>query len=97
MSTVAHEESRVAPERRSWVSRLVVREMWAGLAIAVIWLAVLFAAVFGPDIVSSSTGGTSTTTTVPSAVVVALFAWLATRVVAKYGFGNQETEAEPKR
>jgi len=96
MSTVAHEESRVAPERRSWVSRLVVREMWAGLAIAVIWLAVLFTAVFGPDIVSAN-GGTSQTTSVPSAVVVALFAWLATRVVAKYGFGNQETEVEPKR
>jgi hypothetical protein len=45
MSTVAHEEPRVAPERRSWVSRLVV---------------------------------------------VALFAWLATRVVAKYGFGGKE-------
>jgi Mg/Co/Ni transporter MgtE len=96
MSTVAHEESRVAPERRSWVSRIVVREMWAGLAIAVIWLAVLFAAVFGPDIVSAN-GGTSTTTSVPSAVAVALFAWLATRVVAKYGFGDQGTEAEPKR
>jgi len=26
-----------------------------------------------------------------------MFAWLATRVVAKYGFGNQGTEAEPKR
>jgi hypothetical protein len=59
--------------------------MWASLAIAVIWLAVLFDAVFGPEIVSSSP---TTTTSIPSAVVVALFAYLATRVVARYGFGR---------
>ena len=35
---------------RSWPAQLLVREMWAALAIAFIWLAVLFAAVFGPDL-----------------------------------------------
>ena len=49
-----------------------------------LWLAVLFDAVFGPDIVNHSAGGDSST--VPSAVVVALFAFLATWVVAWFGF-----------
>lgn len=88
MSTVSHEASRVVPERRSWSSQLLVREMWAGLAISVMWLAVLFAAVFGPDIVSINAG--TNTTTVPSGVAVALFASLATRGVAKYGLGHRE-------
>lgn len=92
MSTVSQEASSVVPNRRSRFTQLFVREMWAGLAIAVMWLAVLFAAVFGPDIVSTSAG--TNTTTVPSAVAVALFAWLATRAVAKYGFGHQEEDAD---
>jgi hypothetical protein len=63
--------------------------MWAAMAIAVMWLAVLFDAVFGPDIVSTSA---TSSTTVPSAVVVALFALLGTRVVAKYGFGPRDPD-----
>jgi hypothetical protein len=47
------------------------------------WLAVLFDALFGPDLVVSNASGT---TTIPSAIIVALFAYLATRVVARYGF-----------
>ena len=47
MSTVAHEPS----ERRQWVAQLRVREMWAAVAIAFMWLAVLFDALFGPDFV----------------------------------------------
>jgi hypothetical protein len=63
--------------------RLLVPEMWASLAISVIWLAVLFVALLGPNIVSSTPGGT---TSVPSAVVVVVFAYLATHAVARYGF-----------
>ena len=85
MATLAQEPSQASPERHPWIPRLLVREMWASLAISVMWLAVLFDAIFGPDIVSVNPG--ATTTTVPSAVVVALFAYLATRVVARYGFG----------
>jgi hypothetical protein len=48
--------------------------------------------VFGPDIVTIDAG--TSTTTVPSAVAVALFAALATRVVAKYGFGHQGRDAD---
>jgi hypothetical protein len=49
------------------------------------WMAVLFDALFSPDMVSSSASGASLTT-IPSAVAVAPFAYLATRVVARYGF-----------
>jgi hypothetical protein len=84
MTTVSH-ESGARPERQRLIPRLVVPEMWASLAIAVMWLAVLFDALFGPNIVST---GVTSTTSVPSAVVVALFAYLATRVLARYGFGH---------
>jgi hypothetical protein len=83
MTTVPHESSGAPPERRRLSSHALVQEMWASLAIAVMWLAVLLDALFGPDLVVSNVSGT---TTIPSAVIVALFAYLATRVVARYGF-----------
>jgi hypothetical protein len=83
MSTISHEPTRFSREERPWLSQLLVREMWASLAITVMWLAVLVDAMFGPDIVSRSAGGDSAT--VPSAVAVALFAFLGTWVVARYG------------
>jgi hypothetical protein len=92
MATVSHEPTGALPERQRGIRRLAVPDMWAALAIAVIWLAVLFDAIFGPDFVSSSRSGSSTTV-VPSAAIVALFAYLATRVVAKYGFGHSRDGA----
>lgn len=89
MTTVSHEPTRVVEEKRGW-SEFLVREMWASLAIAVIWLSVLFDAIYGPDIVNRSAGGDSST--VPSAVAVALFAFLATWVVAKYGYPRERKE-----
>lgn len=83
MTTVSQEPSRVDRTQRPW-SQVLVPEMWASLTIIVIWLSVLFDAVFGPDIVTTDVAGASST--VPSAVVVALFAFLATWVVARYGF-----------
>ena len=61
--------------------------MWASLAIVVMWLSVLFDAVYGPDIVSTDVAGNHTT--VPSAVALALFAFLGTWVVARYGFKRE--------
>jgi hypothetical protein len=57
------------------------------------WLAVLFDALFGPDFVSAS--GASVTR-IPSAVMVALFAYLGTRVVARYGF-DRSRDADSAR
>jgi hypothetical protein len=64
---------------------MLIRDMWASLAITAMWLAVMFDALFGPDLVFSSAVNASTTT-IPSAVIVAFFAYLGTRVVARYGF-----------
>ena len=90
MSAISHEPPVDAQEKRRWSSQLLVTEMWACLAIVVMWLAVLFDAVFGPDIMTSSAGGDHSI--VPSAVVVALFAFLATWVVAKYGIRRERKE-----
>ncbi len=78
MSVIPHESS--VDGRFAW---LRITEVWASLAISVIWLTVLFDAIFGPNIVSTTPGGTSSS--VPSAVAVALFATIATWAVAKYG------------
>ena len=89
MTTVAHESQGL--EGRRWFSRSVVPEMWASLAIAVVWLSVLFDALFGPDLVVSNASGT---TSIPSAIIVAFFAYLATRVIARYGLRrDQDTDA----
>jgi len=85
MSAVAPEAPLTPSERVRRYSRVLVREMWASLAIISMWLAVLFDALFGPDYVSSNAAGTNTTS-IPSAIVVALFAYLGTGVVARYGF-----------
>jgi hypothetical protein len=92
MSTIRHEPARAAPEERHWGARLLVREMWASVAIAAMWLAVLFAAVFAPDFVSSDAGGN--TTRIPSAIAIALFAAVGTRAVAKYGFDRPDEDGE---
>jgi hypothetical protein len=78
MTVIPHEPS--SGSRFAW---LQVTEMWASLAITVMWLAVLFDALFGPNITSTTPGGTSSS--VPSAVAVALFATIGTWAVAKYG------------
>lgn len=83
MTSVPHESSGAVPERRRLMSQVLVREMWASLAISVMWLAVLFDALFGPDLMVNNASGM---TTIPSAVIVVVFAYLATRVVARYGF-----------
>ena len=88
MTLVSHEPSSLGRGQRSPWTELLVRELWASLAISMIWLAVLFDAVFGPDI--HATGADGSTATVPSAIVVALFAFLATWVVARYGLRQRQ-------
>jgi hypothetical protein len=77
MSSVARPSSS---ERRTLDPRV-----WPSAAIAVIWLVVGADALFGPDIVTSNGAGTNTSST-PSAVVLALFAFLTSWVVARYAF-----------
>ncbi len=85
MSVLPHQPS--VDSRYAW---LRITEMWASLAITVMWLAVLCDAVFGPDITSTTPGGTSSS--VPSAVAVALFATIGTWAVARYGLRPRERD-----
>jgi hypothetical protein len=84
LATFSHKPARSDVDRAQW-SRLAIRETWGSLAITAMWIAVSVDAIWGPDIVSSSPGNT---TTVPSAVVVALFAFLGSWIVARYCFGS---------
>jgi hypothetical protein len=64
--------------------------MWASLAIAVMWLSVLFTSIYGGDIVTTTVGGSSSS--VPSAIVVVVFAFFGTWVVAKHGFRRRSVK-----
>ena len=55
-------------------------QLWGAITIAVIWLAVLFVGVFGPDMI------TNDGTRIPSVVIVAFFACIATVGVARRAF-----------
>jgi hypothetical protein len=82
LTTLSHES---APHERPSLTEIIrVREMWAGIAIVSMWLAVLLDGIYGSDFVTSTPGGT--TTTIPSAFLIAFFAFLGTASCAKYGF-----------
>jgi hypothetical protein len=72
--------------RRLDLSAARQRDVWVSLAITTIWLAVLFASVFGPDIVTVQGGPAGNVSRVPSGVAVALFATIATWALARYAF-----------
>ncbi len=92
MSTVSHPPARSRSEH-SWFELLHVREMWASLSIATMWIAVACSAAWGPDFVSTTGGGTNSTT-IPSGIAVALFASIGTWAVAKHGFGTQRKDSD---
>ena len=91
MTTISSEHPDAAPDRRARRNRLIVPEMWAALAISVIWLVVLAAALFGPDIISSNAGASFAR--IPSGIIIAFFAWLATWVIARHGFVRRDDES----
>jgi hypothetical protein len=74
--------------------------VWAGVAIATMWLAVLFVGLFGGDIVT--TNGVSPATgdvigngsRVPAVVPVAVCAVIATVFVAFWGFRERRPKGE---
>ena len=78
--------------RQRRLAQVPVPEMWASIAISVMWLAVLFDALYGPDLLFSNASGI---TRIPSAIIVAFFAYLGTRIVARYGFPRTATDDEP--
>jgi hypothetical protein len=83
MTSMSHD----APRRSV---RLLVPEMWPSLTIIAMWLSVLACALWGPDIVIHDVSGSNAT--IPSAVVLALFAFFGTWVVARSGFRRATDE-----
>lgn len=88
MATMSHEPPRVR-ERPGWTIHLSNPEMWGSLAIIAMWLSVLFTAVWGPEVVSSTA---TTNAVIPSAVFVAPFAFFGTWVVARHAFRREPHE-----
>jgi len=86
MTTIPHEPPVVV--RTPWW--IEARNLWASIAITVIWLAVLITAVYGPDVRTVEASGASTV--VPSALGVAFFAVFATWAVARYGYDRKERD-----
>ena len=89
MSSIPHTPAGAAQEQ-SWASLFRLKEVWASLAITVMWIAVSVSAVWGPDLVGSSNDGNHTT--IPSGIFVALFASVGTWAVAKYALGRGREE-----
>ncbi len=87
MTTISHEPSAVARERRPELQPFVVRDTMTSLAISVIWLAVLLVSLFGPSIQTTSAGGDMSE--IPVGAVIAILAVPATWVIAKYGFSRE--------
>jgi hypothetical protein len=87
MTTIPHEQPSSAVKRSVWFDG---RDLLATVAIVVIWLAVLFVGLFGPDFVGHSNDGNSAT--IPSGIFVAFFALFATMSVAKYGFSKRTSD-----
>jgi hypothetical protein len=73
-----------ATQQREGGSVVRLPELWGAVAIASMWLAVLFVGSYGGDF-SSLKAGTQTTT-FPAAVLVALFACIGTVSVARRAF-----------
>ena len=86
MATFSDNPAQPEHDRVQW-SRLAIRETWGSLAIMTMWIAVSVDAIWGTDIVTSTPGGS--TTSVPSAVVVALFAFLGSWIVARYCLASE--------
>jgi hypothetical protein len=93
MSTLSHGSEVPLPEKRRFSGlRALPSDVWASLAITVMWLAVMVDALWGPDFVSTSS---TSMTKIPSAIILALFAWLGTKAVAKYGLGRGANMVPP--
>jgi hypothetical protein len=86
MTTTMKDQSTTRTTREGWAARVLVREMWATVAIVSMWVAVLFVGVHGGDM--SFHNADSSSSTVPAVVGVALFAAFGTGSVAKRVFGR---------
>jgi hypothetical protein len=92
MTTLMHEPSTATPARGG-AFRVFTPEFWGAVAIAAMWLAVLFDGIFGDQM--TFTSSPFNVTSIPSAVLVALFAVIGTSAVAKRAFGRKGPDGGP--
>jgi hypothetical protein len=90
MTVMTHEPPTGTPARQDVASRLLVPGFWATVSIVTMWLAVLFDGIFGGNMTFSNLP--LHVTVIPSVVVVALFAAIATASVAKRAFGRKDAD-----
>ena len=91
MTTTMQEPSTAWPAHESIAARLLVPAFWGAVSIIAMWLAVLFDGIYGNDMVfSNNTGGGPTI--IPSAVAVALFAFIGTVAVARRAFARRDSD-----
>ena len=91
MTATMHEPFTAGPAREGIAARLLVPAFWGAVSIVAMWLAVLFDGVFGGDMVFSNPSNPgSGPTIIPSAVLVALFAFVGTAAVAKRAFARHD-------
>jgi hypothetical protein len=86
-----HEPSIAGPARGGVADRLLVPAFWGAVSIIAMWLAVLFDGIYGGDMIFANYGGNGPTT-IPSAVAVALFAFIGTVSVARHAFGRRDRD-----
>jgi uncharacterized RDD family membrane protein YckC len=86
-----HEPSTAGPAREGIADRLLVPAFWGAVSIIAMWLAVLFDGIYGSDMVFNGNAGAGPTI-IPSAVAVALFAFIGTVAVAKRAFARRDPD-----
>ena len=90
MTATMHEPSTAGLVRDGIAGRLLVPAFWGAVSIVAMWLAVLFDGIYGSDMIFASPS--NGTTTIPSAVAVALFAFIGTVAVAKRAFARRDPD-----
>ena len=91
MTATMHEPSTAGPAREGIADRLLVPAFWGAVSIIAMWLAVLFDGIYGSDMVFNGNAGAGPTI-IPSAVAVALFAFIGTVAVAKRAFARRDPD-----
>jgi uncharacterized RDD family membrane protein YckC len=86
-----HEPSTAGSAREGIADRLLVPAFWGAVSIIAMWLAVLFDGIYGSDMVFNGNAGAGPTI-IPSAVAVALFAFIGTVAVAKRAFARRDPD-----
>ena len=84
MTSMSGEPAAREAGHGGWLELLKVREVAASIAITSMWIAVGLASMWGSTFETHSVDGSSAS--IPSGVIVALFAFLGSWIVARYAF-----------